>query len=244
MAGPEAKARSPLAWLRYVTALAALIPAQANAGAWIAPEGGQEIITSVAGERNGVRVFESAAYWEVPLGERTSVVAAPWVEQNYDTYDGWRGEATLSVKRVALRRGDTVVAVQAGALWASHPDEGCGEGGGEARILAGRNIGSHAFANAEVAGRALSGGCGGARLDLTVGYRPRENWLAMAQTFVDASREGEEAIRAQITMVRFSANGRGVQLGVRARLDGDDAEPALVFALWGRPGSDREAGRN
>jgi hypothetical protein len=212
------------------------LPTPAFAGAWIAPKGGQEIWTSIAGERNGLSVYESSAYWEAPVNDDASIVVAPWVEQNYDTFDGWRGEATLSFKHVVFQEEHTVVALQAGALWVSHPSEECSEGGGELRLLAGRSLGSRSFVNAELAGRLLQGGCGGERLDLTAGYRPAENWLGMAQLFVAAEREGEEAIRGQLTLVRFSRSGRGVQIGVRGRLDGEELEPAVVFALWGRPG--------
>lgn len=214
---------------------AAFAPASANAGAWIAPKGGQEIWTNVAGQRNELTFFETSAYWEAPIGEQTSFVATPWVEQNYDTLDGWRAEATLGVKRALYRGERAVMALQGGALWISHPDPECSEGGAELRWLGGVSFGETGFLNAEVATRALSGGCESERLDLTLGYRPWDNWLAMGQVFVDAPREGEESLRAQLTLVRFGESGRGIQVGLRARLDGGDAEPALVVGFWDRP---------
>jgi hypothetical protein len=213
-----------------------LTPAPAAAGAWIAPEGGQEIITTVAGEREGVSFYESSAYWEIPFGQATSLVAAPWVEQNYDTQEGWRGEAVLSLKRTVLREGDTVVALQAGALWQSHPAPGCGEGGVEVRGLAGRSFEGGRFLNLEAAVRGLEGGCGGGRLDLTAGFRPASNWMAMGQVFFDAPREGDEVVRAQVTLVRFGESGRAIQIGLRTRIDDGPQEAALVVGLWGRPG--------
>jgi hypothetical protein len=208
----------------------------AYAGAWIAPEGGQEIWTTAAGQRNELTFYESSAYWEAPLDDNASIVAAPWLEQNYDTLEGWRGEATLGLKRTVFRDGATVMAVQAGALWISHPPIGCGEGGAELRWLGGRSFENGAFLNAEIAMRALDGGCGGERLDLTAGFRPRENWLAMGQVFADLSRDGEESVRAQLSLVRFGESGRGIQIGVRARVDDAGQEPALVIGWWGRPG--------
>lgn len=208
----------------------------AHAGAWIAPEGGQEIVTTVAGQREGLNFYESSIYWEAPLGERRSFVLAPWAEQNVDTVEGWRGEATLSLKQTVYREGETVMALQAGALWVSHPDPGCGEGGVEARWLGGRSFEGGRFLNVEAATRALDGGCGGERLDLTAGFRPRENWLAMGQIFYDAPRDGDEVVRAQLTLVRFGENGRGIQIGLRSRIDGGPQEAALVVGLWGRPG--------
>ncbi len=214
-----------------------MAPAPAFAGAWIAPEGGQEIWTNVAGVRSGMSYFESSGYLEAPVADDTSIVAAPWAEQNYDTQDGWRGEATLGVKRTIFRGGDAVMALQAGALWMSHPSESdCGEGGVELRWLGGRSFDSGGFVNIEAAGRVLESGCEARRVDLTAGYRPTDNWLLMGQVFFDAPREAEESVKAQITFVRFGENGRGLQIGVRARVDGGEPEPALVIGLWGRPG--------
>jgi len=214
-----------------------LAPAPAAAGAWIAPAGGQEIWTSVAGERDEQSFYETSAYWEAPVGDELSVVAAPWLEQNYDTVEGWRAEAVVGLKHAVLRRGPLVMAVQAGAVWESHPDLGCSEGGAELRWLGGLSIGAGGFVNVEAATRALEGGCESERFDLTLGYRPNERWMGMAQLFVDAPRGGEEAfVKAQFTLVRFGDSGRGLQIGLRARLDGGVQEPALVIGLWGRPG--------
>lgn len=237
MAGAETQIGSSSAGLRLLSLVAALTPLPANAGAWIAPEGGQEIVSTVAGKRNDLQFTESSAYWEIPVGDLHSVVATPWVESNYDTVDGWRAEAVLGVKRAIFRNDNTVLAVQGGALWVSHPgDEVCSEGGAEARVLGGRSFARTGFLNAELAGRVLEGGCEGARLDLTTGYRPSENWLAMGQIFIDAPLQGEETVRGQLTFVRFGRSGRGIQVGLRARIDGADPEPALVLGLWGRPG--------
>ncbi len=212
-------------------------PAPAAAGAWIAPVGGQEIWTNVAGERNETSFYESSAYWEVQLEAQSSIVVAPWLEQNYDTIDGWRAEAVVGVKRAIIRGQDFVMALQAGALWVSHPpDDACSEGGAELRWLGGLSFGEGGFVNLEAATRALDGGCESDRIDLTLGYRANDRWLAMGQVFLDAPREGDERVQAQITLVRFGDNGRGLQFGIRARVDGEASEPALVVGLWGRPG--------
>lgn len=210
------------------------------AGAWIAPEGGQEIWTSVAGERAGLNFFESSGYLEAPIGPRDAIVAAPWVETNYDTMDGWRAEATVGFKHALRRSDDYAIAVQAGALWVSHPEAECSEGGVELRFLGGRNLGERSFLNLEAAARALEGGCQGARLELTAGYRPSERWLGMAQLFYDGPLDGDESVKAQLTLVRFSRSGRAVQVGLRARIDGETPEPALVVSFWGRPGDQRD----
>jgi hypothetical protein len=94
-----------------------LSPAPAAAGAWIAPEEGQEIVSIAVGERNETIVYESSTYWEMPFESGdTSVVLTPWTETNSDTWDGWRAEGTLGVKQVMYRDDETVVALQASAL--------------------------------------------------------------------------------------------------------------------------------
>lgn len=217
--------------------MAAFAPSQAWAGAWIAPEEGQEIWTNVAGQRGGVSFFESSAYWEIPLREDVAAVAAPWVEQGYDVgEDGWRAEATLAAKKSLFRGERSAMALQGGAVWTSLPTDGCGEGGAELRGLYGRSLGEDGFLNLEVAARAFEGGCGGQRLDLTYGRHVGERWMALGQIFMDADRSGDEALKAQFTLVRFGEAGKAIQFGLRGRIDDGFAEPALVIGLWGRPG--------
>ena len=237
MAGAEAETRQASAGLRLLAVVAALAPAPAAAGAWVAPEGGQSISTSAVGEReSGAYYYEGSVYYEAPLNADSSVVFAPWVETDPSQGDGNRIEATFSAKRAIYRSDSDVVAVQAGVLYMSDPNEGCSEGGAEVRVLGGRSFSEgRAFFNAEAAARALSGGCEGGRVELTLGYRPAENWLAMGQVFVDSPLEGDDSVKAQITLVRFDRNRRGWQIGLRARIDGEHAEPALVFGLWGQP---------
>lgn len=210
-----------------------MAPAPANAGAWVAPETGQEIWTNVAGTREQLYFFESSTYWEAPFNPSTSFVATPWMEQSYDTADGWRAEAVVGVKRTIFRDDDTVMALQAGALWISHPERGCSEGGAELRWLGGRSFENGAFLNLEAAARVLEGGCAGERADVTGGIRFARNWLALGQVFLDAPQQGEETVKAQLSLVRFNARGRGVQLGVRVRIDGGAEESALVLGFWG-----------
>lgn len=210
-------------------------PGRAEAGAWPAPKEGQEILTSTAGKRNGHTTFESSAYWEAPVGESTSLLIAPWSESASDLESGWRGEAVVGLKRAVFRDDNHVMAVQAGVYWRSDPPADCGEGGVEARWLGGRSFGSGGFVNLEVAARVLDEGCPAGRLNLSVGVRPRENWLAMGEIFYDAPEEGDESLKLQLSLVRFGDDDRGIQVGVRTRLDGDE-ETSLVLGFWGRPG--------
>lgn len=214
---------------------AALQPGRAEAGAWPAPEEGLSIIGASAGQRNDLLVWESSAYWEAPVSEQSSVVIAPWSESAPDLESGWRGELVVGVKNAVFRDDQRVMALQAGVYWRSDPPDDCGEGGIEARWLGGRSVGETGFVNLEVAGRVLDEGCPAARVNITVGYRPQENWVAMGEIFYDAPREGDESLKLQLSLVRFGENGRGVQVGLRTRLDGP-AESALVLAWWGRPG--------
>lgn len=235
MAGAEKKIGSRTAGLRLLGIVAALAPAPAAAGAWVAPEGGQWITSTVLGQRENESFYsESSLYYEAPLRPDTSFVFAPWVE--HEAIDGWRAEATIAAKHAFYRSDENVLAIQAGALWVSEPDEGCDEGGAEVRFLGGRSVGEgRMFFNVEAAARALSGGCEGGRIDLTAGYRPRENWLAMGQIFLDSPVEGDDTLKAQFTVVRFGRSGLGIQFGIRARIDGGAPEPAFVVGLWGRP---------
>lgn len=133
MAGAEAKTRSGVAWLRLLGVAAALTPAPAIAGAWIAPEGGQEIVTSGVGERDDLVFYEGGGYYEAPLGEDDAIVFAPWSESDQAFEDGWRAEALLGAKHVIYRDERSVMALQASGLWISHPGDDCSEGGAELR---------------------------------------------------------------------------------------------------------------
>lgn len=240
MARLEAQARSASAWLRFLASVAALAltPAPAQAGAWLAPEDGQEIWTNVTGLREGgVNFLETSAYYEFPVNERWAVVATPMLEQAYDVgNNGWRAEGTLALKAQVAHSDRAAMALQGGLAWNSWPGSGCGQMGMELRWLGGHSFGRTGFVNVEAAGRAFEGGCAGQRLELAAGYRPRRPWLAIGQVFMDARETGDSTIKAQFTMVRFRSGDRGIQMGVRARIDEGLAEPAIVLGIWGRPG--------
>jgi hypothetical protein len=208
----------------------------AEAGAWIAPKGGQRITTELAGQRDERFYSESSYYLEAPFDEDISLVASPWLGQNPESYgmDALRWEVTLAGK-VAVRRDErSVMAVQAGVVWNSEPLAECAEAALELRWLAGRSIGQRSFANVEIAERASDEGCGGERLDVTLGRRFDERWLGLGQIFIDQPRFGDGSAKLQMSLVRFGADDTGVQIGFRARVDGEELEPALVLGFWGR----------
>jgi hypothetical protein len=232
MAGAEEKTRSGTAGLRYLSLIAAtLAPTSAIAGAWVAPER-QQIVTSFAGEVDGVSFNETSAFIEVPVEPDVSVVGSLWVTNDVQEVPGYRGEVVLGLKQQLYQDEDWTIAVQGGALWQSLPPEGCREGGAEIRALAGRSFENSTFVNAELGLRALGTDCLSNRLDLTAGFRPSERWLAMGQIFYDAPHEGQDIARAQVTLAHFFRSGRGVQIGVRSRIDGGGEELALVVGMW------------
>lgn len=193
-------------------------------------------MTSFVGEsEDQPTFFEGAVYWERPIESATSLVATTWSSSDPATPTLTRHEIAAGVKRVVFDNDAWVLAAQGAAVWVSEALPECQEGGGEVRLLAGRSLaGGRAFLNAEAAARDFSG-CGNLRFDLTGGIRPAQNWLALGQIFYDAPSEGDEVVRAQLSVVRFLDSGRGIQLGVRARIDGGEQEAAFVLGLWSPP---------
>ncbi len=214
------------AWIAGVLAFA---PAPAFAGAWVAPED-QRIHTELVGERDGAAYLESQYFFEAPIFSGASFVARPWLES---AADGYRGEVQAGLKHSVLRSDSSALAVQASALWRSDPLAGCGEGGVELRALGGASFAQgRAFLNAEAGHGVQEGGCASARLDVTSGFRFTPSWLGMAEAFVHDDDAGDATVKAQLSLVRFDSGGRGVQIGVRVRVDGDALEPALVLGFW------------
>jgi len=234
VAGAKAQTRSSSAGLRLLSLLAALTPAPALAGAWVAPER-QQIVTSFIGEAEEQAFYESSLYLEQPIEESRSLVGAAWLTHDYTVASGFRGEATFGLKQSLYQDERWTVAAQGAALWNSEPSGECEEAGGELRLLAGRAFENGWFVNAETAYRGLGGGCGGPRLDLTVGFQAHEHVLALGQIFYDGPDGGDEVVRAQVTLVGTIGGGRQVQLGFRSRIDGGAQELALVVGVWRGP---------
>ena len=212
-------------------------PAYAHAGAWPVPGDGQSIENVAVGQRNDVDVYEVSGYGESGVDGRRSWVSTGWGEFAEDNADGTRAESYLGVKYALVTNEHAAISVQAGVLYITDPRDGCSEGGVELRFMGGRNFRHGSFANLEVAGRALDGGeeCLGSRVELTVGRQDGGRWLALGQILVDAPLDGEDTVKAQFSLVRFGNDGgRGIQFGLRVRLDGGAAEPALVLGLWRR----------
>jgi len=182
---------------------------------------------------------ESSLYAETPIHRSTnfSVVATPWAGQDpTSSTHHWRGEATLGVKAAVLRTRMSAVSVQAGVAWRSDPKTGCGETGAELRLLAGSSFGKQgrSFFNVEAAALSSGAHCTVGRFDLTAGYHASDRWMGMAQVFTEGRRGSDVVLLGQVSLVRLQSESRGVQFGVRARLDDGEREPALVIAFWRR----------
>ena len=107
------------------------------------------------------------------------------------------------------------------------------EGGGEVRVLVGRNLGERGFVNFEAAGRVLKGGCSAQKLDLTLGYRPSQEWLFMGQVFSDRAEGGEGIAKIVETghpkaKCHPAAVRKGHLRRTAGRIDGDSIERAVL----------------
>ncbi len=236
MAGPAPEARPRTAWLRRLGFAFVLgAPGAAHAGAWVAPDGDRTIVGAAYGETEEASTVETVLFIEAPLNARVSVVANHW-SQTVTTFDGTdtRNESVLAGKVRVLRGDRSVVSVQGGVVWDSRADGDCGEWGGEARLLAGAaSRGGKYFVSGELGARAQGNDCIHARYDLTVGVKPHRRLLALAQVFVDDDLTYGETLKTQVSAVVFERNGRGVQLGLRMRLDaGEFIEPTILLSYW------------
>jgi hypothetical protein len=142
-------------------------------------------------------------------------------------------ESLVALKALAHRGPRFAAAVQAGVTWRSEPDPECTPTGGEVRMMAGMSSrGGGQFGNVEAAYRE-AGGCAHARYEVTWGVRPRRDWLLLGQVFADDDLRFAETVKVQATAVRFTRKGRGLQLGVRLRVDGVDViEPTIIVGYW------------
>ena len=192
----------------------------------------QTISTVTGGEGDDGHIYEASVYSEEPIGSDYALIGSQWIE-SAPLYGGrgYRAETTVFLKRKLDDEGRFVSALQGGIVWRSDLID-CTRYGAELRYLAGMNLANGAFINAELAVRSFDGDCTAARIDLTAGYRPEDNWLALGQIFSDAPRGGEDSLKLQISAVRFAAEGWGVQFGLRAPVDGDEGPLMLVLGVW------------
>lgn len=213
----------------------------------------QEIAWAGYSEGPTGRVVETGATTEQSLGKgRVALVGEVWTQ---DGADGAAHRAALALKVRAHHGPRWAVAAQAGPLYGVDADGGCAGAGGEARVGVGRSFGVGLGRGVErsvglIAGRArrlrpgsmfgavefayrAQGGCAHALREATIGYELERKWLLLAQAFDDRNLHGTETVKVQISAVRFRRT-RGVQVGVRVRVDGADPEPAFIIGVWRR----------
>lgn len=145
---------------------------------------------------------------------------------------GAEGDGSILVKRAFGGVDGWAAALSAGAVYSAYG--GCVGQGGEARAALGRTFGPSrrpaGFASFEAAYRA-AGGCGGLKTEFTIGYRPEHKWLLLAKAYGDRAVHGTDTLKVQVSAVRFGPR-RGIELGVRVRVNGGDPEPALIASVW------------
>jgi hypothetical protein len=203
----------------------------AHAGAWVAAEGGRSI-TSLGYTQDGpLRGYETDVFIEQPLNDRFAAVAQTYYAQ--DNFGRVNDETQAAIKGVIARRGGLIAAGQLGVTYDSIPQERCDRVGGEARALVGYATRSgRSYVNFESAFR-YAAGCPHVRYELTLGTRPAEGWLLLGQVFADDDLKFDESLKIQAGAVRFGRRERGVQLSVRATLDGTSViEPTLILGYW------------
>lgn len=236
MAGPAPETRPRTAWLRRL-GFAFLVgaPGAAEASAWIAPQGDRSIVGAAYTETDEVSIIETDLHIEAPVGRRVSVVANHWAE----TVAGFEGSDTrvqsdLLVKYRLLRGERSVLSVQGGGVWDSRASGDCGEYGGDLRLLGGASTRrGHFFANAEGGVRVQGVDCVHAKYDLTLGWKPLNRAIFLAEIFADDDLSYGQSIKAQLSGVVFARDGRGLQLGARVRVDVDDViEPTIIVRYW------------
>jgi hypothetical protein len=200
----------------------------ARASPWI---GGERAIASHAiGALDGSPFQEAGLHAELGWPrERVAIVLDGYVRTSADHE---QTAASVLVKHSVLSRGRWALSTSAGPAFAS--GDLCAGGGGEARGPLGRSIGRgarpNAFAAIELTAREVIG-CRALKGELTLGYQPGERWLLLAKSFSDQPRHGTDTLKVQISAVRLGAR-RGVEFGLRARVDGADPEPAFVVSIW------------
>lgn len=260
----------------YVCALAALTAvapvSAAFAGAWpVEPGHGQAIATltvDVAGSAFDAEGSESlsadflkteiALFLEHGLTRAWTLVARPAYQTVAITRDGGREEGTgfaaleLGARRLLWRRENTVASAQFLAVLPGETENvtdaplGAGEGGAEARFLAGHSWGAAAaggFVELQAGYRWRDGDdADEVRLDATAGWRMSPRWMTLAQTASAWSATSPplsrpyEHHRVQLSMVRRITARWSAQFGAFRTVAGRNviAEEAGFFSLWWR----------
>lgn len=165
-------------------------------------------------------------------------------EDGFADYAG-RGPLELGLRLALLRDERSAVSLYVGGGYAGEGRNAGyappGEGGAdlEVRLLAGRSIvvaGRAAFFEAQVARLNRSGLPDETHLDLTLGLKPDDRWMLLAQAYAgQADRDPVSPLwlKLEVSAVRRVGDWR-LQAGWRQSVAGRDspAEAGPVFAVW------------
>lgn len=259
--------RHPFAFAGLVLAAGV---SSAFAGAWTLPEGkGQVIVSGLyaeaaeafgeKGSREAIPVFRKAdlsAYVEYGLTDWLTAIgqaeAQSFAANRPPTFGNAQFALGMAGARVRLWHDDrAVVSAELAARFEPGEDgsllSGLSGGGIDLRLLGGYGFALGdwpSFVNGEVAYRPhLEDGDGEVRLDLTLGTRPRERLLLLAQSFNALSAElsgdlagGRAEHKLHVSAVYDLTETLSVQVGGLATVAGRHSlrERGLVTALWFR----------
>ena len=60
-----------------------------------------------------------------------------------------------------------------------------------------------------------------------------KRWLGMGHAFLDRERDGPTSVTMQVSLVRFTRKGNGLQIGARFRADdAGEGDRAFVVSYW------------
>lgn len=248
-----------------------LFTADASAGAWTRPAGEGLILSSISHHQFDLGVdgfgyakLESALYLEYGLTDQFTLVGRLSQETRFHQsrvelrkrgsvilQSVYKTSTALGDGEIGLRarlgevRGWTLSAQSALVRFSQAPEPVLDTGadwGADARFQLGRSLGETMFVEASVGRRTDWGGeRGEARLDLSLGVRPQDNWLFLAQTY---SAWGEarwsaypyryESHRVHLSVIAPVREGLSLQLGVINSVSTDRMAPerAYMVSLW------------
>jgi len=248
-----------------------IFTASASAGAWTRPAGEGLILSSLShhefdlgADGFGYAKLESAVYLEYGLTDRFTLVGRLSQETRFHQSRvalNKRGSVIrLSVNKVSAALGDSELGMRTRLLssegWTLSAQTSLvrfsvepnpllnaeARWGLDNRLMIGRSLGERTFAEAQLAHRAdWTGGREEMRLDLTLGLRPAERWMVMAQTY---SAWGEarwsaypyryDSHRVHLSVIAPVREGLSLQLGVINSVSTDRMAPerAYMVSLW------------
>ena len=248
-----------------------MISAPAAAGAWTRPAGKGLIISSAShhsfdleGTGFGYSKLETAVYLEYGLTDRFTLLGRVSREtrfhqsrvevrkggsvflQSVNTVSSALGDSEIGVRaQLAHAQGWALSAQTALVRFGREPNpllKDDARWGADARLMLGRSLGETLFAEAQLGRRAdWDGERTETRLDLTLGVRPSERWLLLAQSYSawgeggwSAYRRTYESHRVHLSVIAPLTEGLSLQLGAINSVTSDRIAPerAYMVSLW------------